>query len=65
MNEKEEIKVILDTLETVCKSFSSFRKTVIICITIFACIWWITYMFTPYLTRNYVSNSNNIKIEGE
>ena len=65
MDEKEMNKILLDTLENVCKSFASYKKTVIICITLFACVWWITYMFTPYLTRNYVSNSQNIRIEGE
>lgn len=64
MNEDEIIKILANTLESVCKSFSSYKKTILICFTIFACVWWVTYMCTPYLTRNYINESNNIRIEG-
>lgn len=33
------------------------------CITLFAIVWWLSYMFTPYLTKNYINNSKQVSIQ--
>ena len=61
---RQDRQEFMDRLESMNKENAKCTITRTICITAIIIVWIICYMFTPYLTRNYVSGDNNKLLEG-
>lgn len=61
---RQDRQEYMDRLEAMHKE--NIKCTIVrtICVTAIIIVWIICYMFTPYLTKNYVKGDNNKFLEG-